>query len=176
MIKLTIKVIISALIIICSSLLGLIYAKSYTERTKLLNTLMGTLQLLESEIVYCATPLPFLLKKISKKNNSEIHRIFGKTVAILDEKKGHTFSEAWERAIKDETAYTVLKKEDIELLIHLGNSLGVSDINDQMKHIRLAMEEIKRSYEASIIDANKNVRLYKNLGFLLGITIVIILF
>ncbi|QUH26648.1 stage III sporulation protein SpoIIIAB [Serpentinicella alkaliphila] len=171
-----VKLIISTLIVGCSTLIGVIYAKSYTERTKLLNNIIGTLQMLESEIVYSATPLPLLLKKISKRSKSEIAKIFSKTVEILEKKDGQTFSDAWQLAIKEETKHSVLKKEDIELLIQLGNSLGISDIDDQVKHIRLAMEEIKRSYEQSIVEQNKNVQLYKNLGFLFGISVVIILF
>lgn len=176
MIRMIIKVIISTLIVCCSSLIGVIYAKTYTERTRLLNNIIGTLQMLESEIVYSATPLPFLLKKISRRNNTEITRIFNSTVEILDKKSGFTFSEAWQMAIKEETKYSVLRREDIELLIQFGNTLGVSDIEDQVKHIRLAMEEIKRSYEQSIVEQNKNVKMYKNLGVLFGITVVIILF
>lgn len=171
-----IKIAISLFIIFCSTLIGIIYARTYIERTRLLNNMLNVLQMLESEIVYCATPLPVILKKLSKRNHSELTKIFNKTVKILEGKTGHTFSDAWKMAIDEETEFMALTKEDIVLLVQLGNNLGISDIQDQVKHIRLAMEEIKRSYNQSILDQNKNVKLYKNLGFLFGVTIVIILF
>ena len=72
----TFKVIVSILIISCSSLLGYIFANTYVERTKLLNSLLATLQMLETEIVYGSTPIPILLDKIGKKSRKEIGNIF----------------------------------------------------------------------------------------------------
>ncbi|MDR5658199.1 stage III sporulation protein SpoIIIAB [Serpentinicella sp. ANB-PHB4] len=171
-----IKMILSILIVVGSTLIGIIYANAYIQRTKSLNNIIGTLQTLESEIVYCATPLPFLLRKISTRDNQDINRVFSKTVDILDKKDGSTFFNAWKEAIHIETKNTVLSADDIELLVQLGNNLGTSDIEDQVKHIRLAMEEIKRNYEAAILAQNNNVKLCKNLGFLFGVTIVILFF
>lgn len=170
------KLIISVIIIGCSSLIGIIHANTFIERTKLLASLISTLQMLETEIVYTATPLPEMLIKIAKKSRIEIARIFETTVNILDKKEGYLFAEAWKKAIEQETKETVFNEGDKELLISLGNNLGISNSVDQVKHIHLTREEIKRSYELSIISQKKNTRLYRNLGFLLGITIVIIFF
>jgi len=170
------KLIISLIIIICSSLIGMIYANAFIERTKLLGDLISTLQMLETEIVYTATPLPEMLTKIAQKSEGDIVKIFETTVNILEKKEGYLFSEAWKKAIKEEMRETTLQARDIALLISLGNNLGISDSADQVKHINLVREEIKRNYELSIILQKKNTRLYRNLGVLLGITIVIIFF
>lgn len=170
------KLLISIIIIICSTLIGIIYANTYIQRTKLLGSMLSTLQMLETEILYSATPLPLLLRKVAVKSRREIAAILGATAEILDRKEGYTFAEAWRRAVIMETKGTTFQKDDINLLKELGNNLGLSDREDQVKHIRLVMEEIKRSYEHAIVVQNKNVRLFRNLGFLLGITIVIIFF
>ncbi|SNR86711.1 stage III sporulation protein AB [Anaerovirgula multivorans] len=170
------KLIISLIIIGCSWMIGMIYANTYIERSKLLASMLSTMQMLETEIVYSGTPLPELLQKIAKKSRREIAKIFLLTAEILNRKEGYLFNEAWEQAVKTETKNTSFTKEDIDLLISLGKNLGISDSKDQIKHIHLTMEEIKRSYELSIIEQNKNVRLCRNFGFLIGITIVIIFF
>lgn len=170
------KIIISLIIMGCSTMIGIIYANSYIERSKLLGSMMSTMQMLETEIVYGATPLPELLKKVAMKSKQEISWIFLYTTEILDRKEGYLFYEAWEQAVKLKTKKTSFTKEDIDLLIRIGKNLGVSDRNDQIKHIHLLMEEIKRSYELSIINQNKNVRLCRNFGVLIGLTIIIIFF
>ncbi len=169
------KSFISLVIIICCSWIGLIYANSYTERSKLLISMLSSMKMLETEIIYSATPLPEILAKVAKKSKKEVGEIFLYTYEILDKKDGHLFSEAWEKAVMIKTRHLSLKQDDIDILISIGNNLGISDTNDQIKHISLAMEAIKRSYESSLIGQENNVKLFRNLGILIGITIVIIL-
>lgn len=170
------KIICSIIIVISTSLLGNIFANTYVERTRLLNSLLSTLQMLETEIVYGATPVPILLKKIGKKSKRELENIFITAANLLDEKQGQTLEEVWYKSVAEETKNTVFNKEDIEILLALGKNLGISNCEDQIKHIRLIQEDIKRQYELSLIEQGKNVKLYKNLGFLLGLSIVIILY
>lgn len=171
-----IKIIFSCIIIFCCGMVGEIIANSYRERTKLLNQLISTFQMLETEIVYGATPLPFLLKRVAQKSKSEIASLLEITSEILLKKEGYTFAEAWEKGLEVAKRNSELKLEDIELLLSLGNNLGSSDMENQVKHIRLTMEGLRRNYEEAILLQNKNVSLYKHLGLLTGLTIVIILF
>ncbi|GAB6087773.1 stage III sporulation protein SpoIIIAB [Alkaliphilus crotonatoxidans] len=172
----TTKIIFSCIIIICSGMVGQILANGLRERTRLLGQLIHTLQMLETEIVYGATPLPILLKKVAAKSKKEISILFDTTAEILLKKDGFTFPEAWAKGLQIAKNSSELKGEDIELLINLGNNLGTSDKENQVKYIRLTMEGLRKNYEEAVLLQNKNVSLYKHLGFLAGLTIVIILF
>jgi len=132
--------------------------------------------MLETEIVYGATPIPILLKKIGNKSKNEIGRIFLTAADLLNLNQGQTFEEVWYNAVNKNIQNTSFNKDDVEVLLSIGRNLGVSNCEDQMKHIRLIQEELKRHYEISIIDQSKNVKLFKNLGFLLGLSIVIMLY
>ncbi|WP_051569063.1 stage III sporulation protein SpoIIIAB [Alkaliphilus transvaalensis] len=171
-----IKMIFSIIIIICSTLVGEIYANAYRQRTNLLSQLILTLQMLETEIVYASTPLPYLLQSVAKRSKIEIAYLLEETAEILLKKEGYTFSEAWRKGIELAKNKSELRKEDIELLISLGNNLGNSDRDNQVKHIQLTMEELRRNYQEAIDLQHKNVKLYKSLGILGGIAIVVILF
>ncbi|SCY98565.1 sporulation protein [Alkaliphilus peptidifermentans] len=171
-----IKFIFSIVIIVCCSMLGGIYANTYTSRTKLLSQLLVSLQMLETEIIYSATPLPLLLTNIGRKSKPEIGNIFIKASEILLKKEGLTFNFMWSKIVDSEGQKTGLFDEDLELLKQLGNNLGTTDIDNQVKHIRLIMEEVRRNYQEAIIAENKNVKLYKQLGLLAGFAIAIILF
>jgi len=132
--------------------------------------------MLETEIVYGATPIPILLNKIGNKSKNEIGKIFLAAADLLNHNQGQTFEEVWYSAVNKNIQNTSFNKEDVEVLLSIGRNLGVSNCEDQMKHIRLIQEELKRHYEISIIEQSKNVKLFKNLGFLLGLSIVIMLY
>ncbi|QUH20689.1 stage III sporulation protein SpoIIIAB [Alkaliphilus sp. B6464] len=170
------KVVYSIVIVCCSSLLGFIFANTYIERTKLLNSLLSTIQMLETEIVYGATPIPILLEKVGNKSRKEIGSIFFTAADLLSKKQGQTFEEIWHISVSKETEGTCFNKDDIEILLSLGKNLGISNCEDQTKHIRLVQEDLKRHYELSILEQGRNVKLFKNLGFLLGLSIIIILY
>ncbi len=168
------KFLISLIIVGCSSAIGIIYANSYIDRTKLLACMLSTMQILETEIIYGSTPLPDILSKIAQKSRREIANIFLGTKKILDKNRGLLFYEAWQEAVNLNIKDTSFDKDDIDLLLTIGKNLGISDSNDQAKHISLIKEEIRRNYELAIIEQNKNVKLCRSFGFLIGITIVII--
>jgi len=170
------RMVISLVIIVCCTLIGEMYASSFRRRTFLLSSLLQVLQTLETEIVYGGTPLPLIALKISKSSAYEIANIFGRTARILLEKDGRTFSEAWTSSLRLCTKNTDFKDEDIELLVKLGEILGATDIENQVKHIRLTMLELKKNYQKAIEIQMKNVKLFKQLGLLSGIAIVIILY
>ncbi len=170
------KIICSIVIIACSSLVGIIFSNTYIERTGLLGHLISTLQIIETEILYGATPIPVLLEKMGSRSKKEIGCIFLSASNLLKENKGQPFEEIWSIAVNKEIKNTSFSKNDIEILLSLGKNLGLSNSEDQIKHIRLIQEEVKRQHENSIIEEKKNVKLFKNLGFLLGLSIVIVLF
>jgi stage III sporulation protein AB len=53
--------------------------------------------------------------------------------------------------------------------------LGQTDINGQISKVKLTQEFIEKQIEEATVDENKNQKLYKSLGVLCGLTLVIIL-
>ncbi|MGV8145062.1 MAG: stage III sporulation protein SpoIIIAB [Alkaliphilus sp.] len=171
-----VRLLISLIIIVCCTLIGEMYASSFRRRTFLLRSLLQVLQTLETEIVYGGTPLPLIALKISKNSAYEISNIFSSTAKILFKKDGRTFSQAWSYSLKICAKNSDFRDKDIRLLAKLGEILGATDIDNQVKHIRLTMVEIKKNYEEAAQMQMKNVKLFKQIGLLSGIAIVIILY
>lgn len=171
-----VKIIFSCIIVFCCGMIGEIFANGYRQRTRLLHQLIYTLQMLETEIVYSLTPLPQLLEQLAGKTRPEISVLLDTTAKVLQRQEGYTFFQAWNEGITLAKKHSELKKEDFEILMDLGQNLGGSDIDNQVKHIRLAMEGLKRNYEEALQLQQKNVSLYKHLGILAGLGVVIILF
>ena len=83
--------------------------------------------------------------------------------------------EAWDLAVEDSKDFMSLNKEDINLIKSLGNMLGKTDVNGQISEITVSIGFIDSQIEKAEEECKKNERMYKSLGSIAGLAIVIIL-
>ena len=69
-----------------------------------------------------------------------------------------------------------LKNEDIELIKSLGTLLGKTDIEGQMSEIEQFKTMLETQIKIAEEEKNKNSKMYKSLGTIIGLAIVIVLF
>jgi len=162
------KIIVLILIFGVSSIMGMMIAKQYAKRVEELEDMKNALNILETKIRFSKEPLSVIFKDISKLSKNK--EIFEK---INENMKTMLAGKAWRQAI--ENTNTNFKKDDLEILMSLGNMLGKTDSEGQVNQI----EEIKKLLNIQIENANsekqKNEKLYKTLGMTIGLAIVIIL-
>jgi stage III sporulation protein AB len=167
---------ISSIIIICScTFLGFLYGKRYSDRVNHLIYLEQCIKMLETEIVYGATPLPEALYNVYLKGNKKISFIFEYIREdLISNKRGEVLDSFI--SIKDVLATKLqLKDEDIESFISLGRVLGSSDRQDQQKNFVIILNQIRELTREAKIEKDKNEKMFRNLGVLTGLAIVIIL-
>ena len=162
------------LILTGSTSVGFLLSKKYSDRVKELKSLANLINILQNKIKFTHKPLREILEEIASiRENSGITGIFSKSGEKLKDKK---FEESWNEAISEQRFFLNLKNEDITLMKNLGNVLGKTDIEGQMSEINqfllLLKEQIKNAEE----EKNKNAKMYKSLGTIIGLAIVIILF
>ncbi|MCK9216724.1 MAG: stage III sporulation protein SpoIIIAB [Firmicutes bacterium] len=170
-----IKLIGGMIIILSSSLIGILLANKYIIRIKILKTFRFSIQLLETEIVFTSTPLPYAFNHISSKIDKPWNAFFHEVSENLLKRNFFTMEEAWNSAMNNHLDLPFFKKSDIELIKNFGKVLGKSDTEDQKKHFLLVYAQLDRHEEEAEIEKKKNVKMYKSLGLLLGIAIYIIL-
>lgn len=163
------------LIILATTLTGFYYAGRLRDRTGQLRELQMALQMLETEICYGSTPLHMAFQKISKKNSGVISTLFGKCTYYLQELDGATTFECWQQALEEIQSRLCLKKSEIEWLEHFGQIVGGSDRIDQTKHIQLMMAHLKKTEVEAKEEQIKHEKMYRTLGFLAGLLIVILM-
>lgn len=170
-----IKILGCLLIILSSTLMGFYYGKKYSSRFKNLIYMEQCIKILETEIVYGATPLPEALNNVYKKGNKTVSFIFEDIrINLLENKTGDVFYSFSRMVIplKDKLNF---KEEDIETFLSLGRVLGSSDRQDQEKNFKLISNQIMVLQNEAKIEKDKNEKMFKNLGILTGLAIVIIL-
>jgi len=171
-----IKILGSFLVILSAGFAGMAIARGYSRRPDELRGILTGLQMLETEIIYGATPLPEAFNKVAERCCSSAALLFQRAGDELVSKGGCTAQEAWGKALVEFYPNSVLNRGDIAVLRTFGSSLGVSDAKDQSKHLRLIAEQLKSQILQAESMANKNVKLWNYLGFFGGVVIVLVLF
>ena len=81
--------------------------------------------------------------------------------------------EAWNKALEDSN--TNLYKDDIENIRNFGKMLGKTDKEGQVSQLELTKTFIEMQIEKAKVEEEKNSKLYKTLGTVVGLAFVIIL-
>ncbi|HHW56697.1 MAG TPA: stage III sporulation protein AB [Clostridia bacterium] len=161
------------LVFFSTTSLGYMAAFKYKMRFRILKNLISALNLCKIEVTYSKDPMAEIFITISSSLDKSIKPLFIKAAEILLENKGYSGGEAWEAALKEwDSGY--LKKEDIEILRSFGYGLGKSDVYSQEKNFDLAVELLKRQLSSAEEENKKNEKLYKNIGVLTGLAIIIL--
>ena len=170
-----IKVAGSIVVLMAMTALGMVIAKTKNDRVKQLRALISALNMLEIEIKFALSVLPDAFIKISKTIDNGTRDIFYKTADLIKSSRMDA-CEAWCTALNQITPNLCISSEDREILSTLGNTLGETDSENQIKSIRLIVEQLKRQETKAEEDKVNGEKLFKSLGVLSGLTIVIILF
>lgn len=162
--------------VLSSGFCGLSVAGNYQRRPKELRSLRAALQMLETEVSYGVTLLPEALRQVSGRCDQATAVLFSETAAQLSTMSGMTAAEAWDKALRKYYPGTALKPGDLAILRNLGASLGISDREDQIKHLHLAMEQIDSETVRADDESVRNVKLWRYLGFMGGLLVVLLVY
>lgn len=162
------------LIFLLVTLLGNIIAQKYKNRVKELKELKVILNMIETKIKFTQQPLIEIFKEIvsSEKKNRSVNIIFKEVSQSID---NQPFEQAWSEAITKTREKLDLSDEDINIIEGMGKTLGTTDIEGQVKEIEIIKEFIDSQIEKAEEERKKNEKMYKMLGGIAGIGIVIIL-
>jgi stage III sporulation protein AB len=170
-----VKVFGCLVIMVCATLAGFVLANGYKKRVRELRAFQQALQMLESEILYTSTPLPQAVDRTARSLAAPVNRIFAVVGKVLDSRTGCTAGEAWCMGVDQTKDLLSLDSEDIEIIRSFGKNLGSVDKENQEKSFTLAKYQLRAQQAKAEEERSKNERLYKNLGFLLGAALVILL-
>jgi len=165
-----IKYIIIFLVFCISFYIGNLISKKYTLRLKELKDIKNALNIIENKIKFTYEPLSDIFIQTSKMVSKNISEIF---VQASNEMKEKNAEEAWNRSL--ETTRNNLNKDDIENLKDLGRLLGKTDKEGQISRLELTKTFIDMQIEKARIEEEKNSKLCKTLGAVVGLSFIIIL-
>lgn len=171
-----IKLLGAAMVVAAGTIGGMTVAGRYSRRPRELKSLGSALQMLETEIAYGANHMKEALEQVGARCDKAVEPLFSRAAANLSATSGVTAASAWESSLCAYYRGSALSPQDLIILRSLGSSLGISDREDQIKHLDLAMEQIKSENVKAEDEAARNVKLWNYLGFLGGLLLVLILY
>jgi stage III sporulation protein AB len=169
-----IKLLGSILILLAATSFGFRMANRFAERTRQLRMFMNALKLLETEILYAATPLSEACFKIGARVQPPVGTFFTELGHKLREGQGVAAGEIWQETL--EKADLALRAGDREVLTGFGHTLGISDRQDQIKHIQLCIAHLGAEEQAAREEQMHNEKMWRYLGALMGLMLVILLY
>ena len=167
-IKLTFLIIIFGLVVY----MGNYKSKQYINRVKELMSIKTSLNILENKIKFTQSPLEEIFKNIAQNcSEKSIQNIF--EIIITNLKDNVNIHKSWITAINK--CETNLNNQDKKILMDMGNILGTTDVDGQVSNIKITTTFIDAQIENAQNEKEKNVKLYRTLGIISGLTIIIIL-
>lgn len=161
------------LILSCSTSIGFLLSKKYSDRLNELVTIDKLMQIMKNKIKFTRKPLIDILREISNiKENDYISELFLDISKNLEKK---TVIDAWNESIEEKKTYLNLNSEDINLIKSLSSILGKTDIDGQMSGINQFSTLLKVQIMEAEREKNKNAKMYKSLGTIVGLALVIML-
>ncbi len=170
------KIIGSIIVLFSATMAGWQVGRYYAVRPVQLRAMLMALQMLETEIVFAATPLYRAFVKIGQRVQTDIGQIFLAAAELMLKEEGYGTAECWRQGIEQKWYRTALRKPEKEILLNLGYVLGSSDREDQQKHIRLTVAHLNNLEQEARVEQTKYEKMYKSLGFLGGLLVVILMF
>ncbi|WP_144935693.1 stage III sporulation protein SpoIIIAB [Paenibacillus sp. 32O-W] len=164
------------LIIGAGTMFGFYQSMQLSRRPRQIRELIHMLQRLETEIGYGSTPLSDALLASSKSLSEPVAALFRRAAEYLDQPTGMTTEACWRKAVVEGWRDTAMKAGEREVLLQLGHSLGITDREDQLKHLRLAVNHLLAEEEQAAEDQRKYAKMWKSLGALAGALIVILVY
>jgi len=161
-----------ALIAGCGSL-GLWLAHRIRLRPVELRECLMALALLDTEIVWGATPLPEAFCIVKERTDQPWQGFFAELQERLQ--RGESASSAWKATIIQQSKHFCLKQEDWQVISDVGKGLGRSDSREQHKQLELVQRQLALIKDQAGIWSDKQAKMWSYLGFLCGIAGVLIL-
>lgn len=168
-----IKSLILVMLLGASSFIGVLISGKYKNRVSDLREMKNALSMFETKVRYTYEAVPEIFKQIAgnfQSENSSIAKIFK---IASENMKYRPAGDAWALAL--EVTDTNMNKEDIKTLKGLRKLLGKTDVEGQLSEIELTTSFLDIQITQAEKEKEKNEKLYKTLGVVTGLAIVIIL-
>lgn len=164
------KIFLAIGIVICSMRIGILISKKYVFRLDELDELKNNFSIIENKIKYTYQPLEEIFNEVAEISSYEIANLFRNTAENIKEKGAEN---SWKDEIKK--SELSLKKEDKEVLKEFGVLLGKTNKEGQINQIKFVNELLERQITKAEKEREKNEVMYKKLGMIMGIGLVIVL-
>lgn len=169
------KLIGSLLLVSVTTGLGFIKAENLKDRVKLLEELKRMTMLLQGELRFHRSVLMEIFENVSERLNEPLSGFLKEVSENMDFEKRGNFEDIWSSASENFIKKHPFSKEDRQVFILLGNSLGYLDITMQMECLNHALLQIEEHITQAKEQLQMKGKLYQTMGVSIGMLLVLLI-
>ncbi len=171
--ELILKLVICAGIIGLTTYLGILKSNGLRDREYILQDMITFLNLVENDIRYMMNILPNAYEMARQKLNTKLKIAIGKIVVDMINFNSYTMIE---QSIEHNIAeITELTDYDKEIMVSTLKNLGRSDLDSQINIIHNSISILNNQLKEANDQKLKNSKLYRTIGIISGLLIVIVI-
>ncbi len=154
---------------------GILFSQKYKKRLNQLVELQHVLSDLEHTMNFLGMTISDALISASRNCESELKYILVYVSDRLKSSPGSEMQRIWQRAFNKHRYALSLNDEDIRLVIDFSKNLGTGNREKEKNNIKAALMRLKLAENQARSEQEQNSKMYRGLGFLVGIFVVIVL-
>lgn len=162
------KLIGAALLAASTFSVGVSMSKSLYRRKAFIKSFIVFIDSLATHIRYNSDDIFSLVSMCADSEELKCFEFFNKH-------NNEAFDKLWSKSILTIPRAYALKKYDIDLLLQFGSQLGKTDIDGQLKHIKLYKDFFKKQLDDAEDAIVKKSKLYKTMGLFAGTAAALIM-
>ncbi len=166
-----IKIIISLAILCITSYIGIEMASALKSREEILTDYITFLRLLQNEMIYMANSLPVSFEMARQRLSSPLKDVIG---AIALDMSEYGTDKIDVSITNNVNTLEALNDYDKDIIISTMKNLGRSDIDSQNNIIENTVTIIEKQIKEANINKVKNSKVYRTIGVITGLIIVVI--
>ena len=155
--------------------LGIVFSNRFKERVRQLELLQNAITEIEFDIDFLSITIDNSFEKVAKNIDGPLKEVFSYIVYRLRENPTSDMQKIWKRAISKYNQALALSQSDIQILMDFSKSLGTGSREKEKNNLKLTSMRRSIALDEARLDAQKNIKMYRGLGFLAGIFALIIL-
>ncbi|PHV72355.1 hypothetical protein CS063_02435 [Sporanaerobium hydrogeniformans] len=156
------------IVFISCTLAGFVLDSYERKRLTELEQFVYIFELLRAEIEYRLTPLEEACYVMTQFASFAIGKVWEDFANLLKGKQSVNVTQMWEEALMGSKIYFHLKDKDYEILESFGKACGYLDKNMQSRNIDMLIVRLKEELEKAKVQYEKQGKLNRSLGILVG--------
>lgn len=164
------------MIVTSSTIIGFSYGERLKKRVKELKEFQRGLYILKNEINFAHSLLPDALYKVYEKCEGVMGDIFKEVSILLRSNEEKDVYNCFLQSFNKNKNRLFLSQNDIGIFLDFTKSLGEMDIEGHNDMLALTLENLGKAVNDAEYNIEKNVKMYRYLGFSFGAMVGIILF
>ncbi len=175
MFELALKTAGAACIMAAAAAFGENRARILEKRVQQLEQFQHSLKLLTTEISFARSLLPAAFTNVGRQCAAPVRELYLNAAELLKAHPEWSAGKAWEQSLSRIYPQSCFSALDRETIRSLGDFLGVSEREGQLKQIRLVEQHLSFTLAKAREDRERHARLWRYLGFIGGAALVILL-